>query len=298
MAEDSVIHDGDWHAFERVSIEGRAGVLSVRVGGPALAPAILFNHSILTSSGIWHRQATRLVGAGFRAICVDTRGHGQSLPSPGPYTMSDLAADNVAVLDALSIPRVHQVGVSQGGMTGLRMGVRYPNRLASLFVCAARADAPALFAASWEERIVLARRAGVGALAAPTAERWFGAAFLKTHRDIADALTDCIARTSIDGFIGCAQAMQGLDELDHVGEIDIPTSLVVGGRDEALLQPMREIAVLMPTAEFTVIEDAGHLPQVEQPEHFDQVLLRHLERAADPVWGWQDQVNQQSGPLV
>jgi 3-oxoadipate enol-lactonase len=178
------------------------------------------------------------------------------------------------------------------------MGVYHPERLLSLLVCAARADAPAPFVTSWEERIALVRRAGVESLAGPTAERWLGGAFLKAHRDIADALTECIVHTSADGFVGCAHAIQGLDYLDHLGTISIPTSLVVGESDQALLQPMREMALLMPTAEFTVIRDAGHLPHLEQPQEFDQILFRHLHRSADRLRGSQAQVEHRSSPLV
>ena len=274
-----VIDLGVWPDFEQRHVSGAAGVLSVRIAGPATAPAVLMNHSILTSSAIWRRQATLLVTRGFRVICLDTRGHGSSPGSPAPYAMDDLVGDNVVVLDTLGIGRAHFVGVSQGGMTGFGLGARHPERLESLCVVAARADAPAPFAAAWDERIALVLAQGVRALAQPTAERWFGQPFLDSNPLVARTLLACIGQTTAEGFVGCARAIQALDYLGELHRIDVRTSLLIGSRDEALLQPMREIAPLMPNATFEIIADAGHLPQLDQPDAVDAALLRHL--AAD-----------------
>ena len=50
------------------------------------------------------------------------------------YTLGDMAADTVGMLDALAIARVHLVGVSMGGMIGQIVAARYPERVAS-FTC-------------------------------------------------------------------------------------------------------------------------------------------------------------------
>jgi 3-oxoadipate enol-lactonase len=278
MAAPPVIDMGDWPGFQRRAIPGPAGPLSIRLGGPGIGPAVLLNHSILTSSAIWRRQASLLASQGFRVICLDMRGHGMSPASKGPYAMDDLVADNITVLDALGIDRVHYVGVSQGGMTGFGLGLHYSDRLASLCIIAARADAPATFAAGWDDRIALARSKGIDALAAPTAERWSSKAFLDEHPDLAENLLACIRQTSLDGFVGCAQAIQGLNYLDQLDRIETPTTLLIGTRDETLLQPMRDLAPLIAGAEFQTIEGAGHLPQLDQPERLERLLLSHLAR--------------------
>jgi 3-oxoadipate enol-lactonase len=278
VTEPALIDDKEWPGFERVTVQGAAGPLSVRVGNKAGAKTILFNHSLLTASAIWHRQARHLAEAGWRVMCLDMRGHGQSATPPAPYTMDDLVRDNIAVLDAFSIAKVHFVGVSQGGMTGLGLGTRHADRIASLCLCAMRADAPPPFAAAWEDRITLVRGKGIDALAGPTAERWFGADFLAGHPAVAADLLACIRQTSAEGFIGCAQAIQGLDYLGFVSTITAPLTLVIGSRDEGLLEPMRQLAKIMPRSEYAEIDDAGHLPQIDRPVEFDRILLRHLQR--------------------
>jgi pimeloyl-ACP methyl ester carboxylesterase len=49
-----------------------------------------------------------------------------------PYSMEDMAADTLGVLDALSIAKAHVVGVSMGGMVAQRVAVLAPSRLLSL----------------------------------------------------------------------------------------------------------------------------------------------------------------------
>lgn len=280
MTEASLVDTNEWPGFARRTVQGPAGPLSIRLGNEAGAETVLFNHSILTGSAIWHRQARLLADAGWRVICLDTRGHGRSTASPAPYTMDDLVRDNIAVLDALGIAKAHYVGVSQGGMTGFGLGIGYADRIASLFICAARADAPAPFAAAWDDRIALVRAKGIDALAGPTAERWFGSDFLSNSPAIAADLLTCIRETSAEGFIGCAQAIQGLNYLGGASSMTMPVSLVIGHRDEALLEPMRELSKIVPNNEYMEIGGAGHLPQIDRPAEFDQILLRHLQRVA------------------
>lgn len=285
MTELPVIANAEWPGFERRIIAGPACDISVRIGGDEDGAAVLFAHSILTGSAVWGRQAALLTRRGFRVIGMDMRGHGRSGIAPAPYAMEDLVADVIAVLDAMGIARVHFVGVSQGGMIGFGLGVRHPERLESLCIVAARADAPPAFAAAWDDRIALVRdRGSVDELAQPTAARWFGQDFLDAQPDVAADLIACIRETSAEGFVGCAQAIQGLAYLDGIDRITVPTTLVIGERDTLLLQPMRDLEPLIATASLHEIKDAGHLPQIDQADAFDAVLAHHFEaaRAAIP----------------
>ncbi len=280
MSDISVIDLGEWPHFRQQPVRTKAGTLDVRVHGDNSAPAVLLNHSILTSGAIWSRQASLLAKQGYFVLCLDSRGHGHSSAPAHPYAMNDLVDDNVAVLDHFGVKRAHFVGVSLGGMTGFGLGAHHAERVASLMICAARADAPEAFAAAWDPRIALVQEKGIAALASATAERWFGADFLNSHPAIADRLLACIHETSVDGFIGCARAIQGLNYLADVPRITARTSLVIGSRDELLLSPMRDLAKILPGATLVEIDGAGHLPQIDRPNDFDNVLRDHLSRAS------------------
>ena len=102
----------------------------------------------------WHEDFVEaLVARGFRVIRFDNRDIGLSqgfdaagvpnlaleslrfllgLRVKSPYTLSDMAADAVAVLDVLGIDKAHVCGASMGGMIAQRMAARYPERVKSL----------------------------------------------------------------------------------------------------------------------------------------------------------------------
>jgi 3-oxoadipate enol-lactonase len=166
-------------------------------------------------------------------------------------------------------------------MTGFGLFARHSDRLLSLCIIAARADAPAAFAAAWDDRIDLVRRQGVAPLAQATAARWCGQSFLDRHPAVATALHECILGTSPVGFVGCARAIQGLAYRDVIDRISVPVTLVIGAHDELLLQPMRDIAAAMAGSKLVEINGAGHLPQLDRPEAMEAALIRHLKDAGE-----------------
>ena len=259
----------------------RHGDVAVHLRGDARNPAVVMSHSILSSSAMWDEQAALLAREGWYAVCIDTTGHGNSpAPTTRTVTMDGLAADMVAVLDALDIARAHYVGLSLGGMIGFGLGIHHRVRLLSLMLCDSRADAPPVVAAPWDERIAIAEQHGSCApLAAPTIERWFGKAFVEKNPNVASRLHDVAAATTVKGFVGCARAIQGLDYLAGVAGITVPTTLIVGANDGVLPDAMRDLQQRIGAdAVLETIPDAGHLPNIDQPAAFNAALLRHLRR--------------------
>lgn len=265
---------------EHRRVPGAASELSLMLQGNEAARVVFMTHSILSASMMWEAQADLLAARGWRVIRADTRGHGGSAAPKGPYAMDDLVADTIAVLDALEIKRVHYVGLSLGGMSGFGLGIHHADRLLSLCLCDARADAPPAFAAPWDERIAIAQQQGCSALAESTTERWFGKAFLEAHPDVAQRFREAAAATSTTGFTGCASAIQRLSYLPDVARITTPTTLIVGANDGPLPQAMQGIQAAIRGSEIEVIPGAAHLPNIDQPDAFNAALLRHFDRVA------------------
>ncbi len=260
--------------------QGPAGRIAYSSYGDAGAPVVVMAHSILTSGIMWHEQGKFLAQSGFHVICADTRGHGASDAGQPPYAMQDLYGDTIALLDGLGIERAHYVGLSLGAMSGFGLAIAHGPRLASACLCAGRSDAPGVVASVWDERIELAEKEGTGALAQATIERWFGAPFVTAHGDIASLFRDIIGGTSIDGFKGCARAIQKLDFIDRVDRIKVPVTLLVGSNDGVLPDANRALAEKIEGAAFELIDNAGHLPIIDQADVFNQTLLNHLRRAS------------------
>jgi hypothetical protein len=76
------------------------------LAGPANAPALVFSNSLGENFSMWDPQMPVFQKA-FRVLRYDTRGHGQSSVTPGPYTIEQLARDVLALLDKLDFERVH-----------------------------------------------------------------------------------------------------------------------------------------------------------------------------------------------
>ncbi|HEY9280857.1 MAG TPA: alpha/beta fold hydrolase [Eoetvoesiella sp.] len=245
--------------------------------GPIDAACIVFSHSIMTDSGMWQSQAD-VLRRNFRVIRYDSRGHGKTPHAGDDYSTSLLANDVVSLLDALSLDRVHFVGLSLGGILGFDLAQRYSHRFHSLVICDARSDSPEEFARPWDARIETARSEGMSALVEPTMARWFGSDFLETAA--ADGVRAMISQTSVEGFVATARALQAYDYHDTAPSFSAPVTFIVGENDGVLPDVMRTFAKSCKNADFVSIPSAGHLPNIENPGAFNATLDAHLKRCS------------------
>lgn len=265
------------NTLRKIRIPSTDCELAIYDQGDPSHPAVVMSHSILSASTMWAVQADVLVANGFRVVRIDTRGHGASHSLPAPYSMDDLAMDVVTVLDALGIRRAHYIGVSLGGMIGFGLGVNHSDRLLSLCLCDARADMPTSIGAAWDERIALAQtNNSCAALAVPTTERWFGKANLAANPLMATQFQRTVSSTSVDGFVGCAKAIQGLDYGLRVSSIPVPITLLAGANDGAFPETMLAIQACIDGCRYESIPDAGHLPNIDQPDAFNAAMMGHF----------------------
>src|SRR5512141_2147626 len=99
-------------------VDIRGEPFHVRIDGPDGAPALLLSNSLSSDLSMWDGQVPQWAKT-FHVVRYDARGHGQSVVSPGPYTIAQLGRDALGVLDALGIARAHFCGLSMGGMVGM-----------------------------------------------------------------------------------------------------------------------------------------------------------------------------------
>lgn len=99
----------------------------------------------------------RLAARGFRVTRFDNRDTGKSTWfQPGDsYSLADMAADGMAVLDAASLAKAHIVGVSMGGMIAQRIAINHPDRTLSLTSIMSASGAPGTLTATPEAAAVL-----------------------------------------------------------------------------------------------------------------------------------------------
>lgn len=247
--------------------------LNYRFDGPATAPVLVLSNSLGTDLGMWDPQVSAFATR-FRVLRYDTRGHGASAVTPGPYTIEKLAGDVVQLLDALQIERAHFCGLSMGGMTGMWLGVHRPERLNRLVLCntAALVGTPEI----WKERMEKTQRDGMTSAADGIVERWFTAAFREGQPDAVQRVRRTAEATAVAGYLACCAAIRDMDQRDAVSRIRVPTLVIAGTHDPATPPAAgRFLAERITGAQYVELP-ASHLSNIEQPALFTDAVLRFL----------------------
>lgn len=248
------------------------------VSGPPGAPPLLLLNSLGTSLRMWDPQVPALA-ARFRVIRFDARGHGESPVPSGPYTIEDLGADVLALLDRLGVARAHVCGLSLGGMVGMWLARYAPDRVDRLVLCctSARFEPPR----AWAERARLVRSRGVDAIADAVVARWFTPAFARRHPARLAAARAMLAATPAEGYAACCGLIEHLDLRPALAGIRAATLVVVAADDRAAPpEHGARIAAGIPGASLAVVPDAAHLAGVERPDRVTDLLLTHLTEGA------------------
>lgn len=251
--------------------------VSYSVAGAAEAPVVVLSNSLGATRGMWDPQVPALAER-YRVVTYDTRGHGESPAPAGPYTIDDLTDDLAALLAEVGAARAHVVGLSVGGMTGIRLAARNPERVDRLAVLCSSAKPDAQ---GFLDRAAQVRAEGTAAVAPTVVSRWLTPPFAAEHPDLVARLEAMIAAADDEGYAGCCEAIAALDLRKELGRITAPT-LVVSGADDPALPPEHQRAVAdgIPGAEFLSVSPAAHLANLERPLEITGALLAHLEGAA------------------
>jgi len=252
------------------------GRLFTRVDGEGGKPWLVLSNSLAADHTMWDGQMALLTGR-YCVIRYDTRGHGRSEAPPAPYSFDDLIGDVVAVMDHHGATRASYMGLSLGGMTGLGLALKHPERLERLVCCDARADNPEPFVKSWDDRIAVVDQKGTDGLVAGTIERWLTPGFRQRHPEEEAKLATQIRQTSAEGYKGCAAALKTLNYLKDLGRITVPTLYVVGAEDGgAPLPAVQAMADATPGSRLAIVPDAAHIANVDNPAGFADALRGFL----------------------
>jgi 3-oxoadipate enol-lactonase len=253
-----------------------AGDLRVHhaMDGPAKAPVVVLSNSLGADLSMWEPQVSALRKS-FRVLRYDTRGHGQSGVTAGPYTIEQLARDVVKLLDALDIPSAHFCGLSMGGKIGMWLGAHAADRVQRLVLCNTGARIGTI--ERWNERIKSVRESGLKAVAGTVGERWFTAGFGQRSPEIVARMQAMVERMPPEGYAACCAAIRDSDQRDELAGIHVPTLVIAGSQDPATPPADgRFLADAISGARFVELE-ASHLSTVEAAEAFTSELTAFLQ---------------------
>ncbi|MEP9352566.1 3-oxoadipate enol-lactonase [Xanthobacter sp. KR7-65] len=247
--------------------------------GPEGAPVLLLANSLGTSFHIWDDVMADIVPH-FRVLRYDMRGHGLTDAPPLPdaqsgYSIATLAGDALALMDALHIGKANVCGLSIGGMVAQHLAAHAPERVNRVVLSdtAMQIGPPSV----WNERLAGIRRDGLAAVAPGVMARWFTEGFRTARPELMRGYANMVARTALDGYVGCAMAVRDADLTASAARIRAPVLVVVGDQDPATPPASAEaLAAAIPGARLEVIADASHIPCVEQPQALMGVVLPFL----------------------
>jgi len=249
--------------------------LNVIDEGPRNAAVLMFSHSLAANHHMWDPQAASLM-RDYRVVRYDTRGHGRSSVPPGDYTLAELQADVIAVLDHLQIARVHFIGLSLGGMTAIGLALSQAGRLRSITAANCVAQVPQAAHAMWDERMETARSRGLEALVEPTIGRWFTPDMLATRGAEVERVRDMIRGTPVGGYVGCCAAIKALAYLEHMDRITTPALFIAGNSDAgAPSTAMQDMARRVAGARFVELL-AAHISNMECVDAFSNAVFEHV----------------------
>ena len=259
-----------------MSLATTRGSFRVALDGDAKAPALILCNSLGTTLEMWNPQVSTL-GQSFRLIRYDTRGHGASVVTPGPYSFDDLGQDVLAILDALEVSTASFCGISMGGHTGLWLAVHAAERLNALAVCNSAArigTAPA-----WHERATAVRTGGqaaMQALADSAPARWFTAGFVQSHPGVVQRVQESLACIDAEGYAACCDALATSDLRGDLARIVTPTLLLAGAFDPVTtVADAQAMQAAIAHAQLAVVP-ASHLSNLEASVAFDEAILKFL----------------------
>ena len=250
---------------------------------------------------------TRLAEGGLHVIRFDNRDVGGSThlhdagapdvmaalggdASSASYTLSDMAADTVGLLDHLELDSAHVVGASMGGMIAQTVAIEHPDRVRSL---------TSIMSSTGDRGVGQPTPAGMGALLTPPAS---------TREEAVDRTLAVFRVIGSPGYTLDEDALRARAELSYdrghdpdgvsrqlvavlasgdrtarLGDVRVPT-LVIHGADDPLVEPSgaHATAAAIPHAELVLIDGMGHeLPAALWPQVVARIaaLVERAEQA-------------------
>ncbi len=296
------------------SVKANGITLEYAETGPRDAPVILLIMGLGLQLIAWPRSFCEgLAAHGFRVICFDNRDVGHSTPIPAgslataamlarafiglpvkpPYTLADMARDALGLLDALSIPRAHIVGVSMGGMIAQILATEHPERVKSLTsIMSTTGDRRLPGPRPKVLRALLRPRPRNKALAVRRGMEFYrliaGSGYPPTDDELRDKVERAMQRSYRPGaiFRHLIAVRTAPSRVGALRRVRAPT-LVLHGSDDPLV-PMaggEDTAASIPGARLRIIPGMGHfLPEALVPLLVDEIA-GHCLAAEDAAQG-------------
>ena len=265
-------------------------------GAPGIAfdtagegPVVVFLHGIGGHRTNWRDQLPAFAAHGFCAVAWDARGYGLSDDYEGPLDFADFSHDLARLLDHLEVERAHLVGLSMGGRILQDFYPRYPDRVATLVLCATFPGFDASLTPEKRAEFIRIRKEPLVSgkepkdIAPVVAKTLIGPRATDAHFQ---RLVESMTMLHKESYIKAIEASTLYDRSASLPDIAAPTLLVFGGADSLVVPAVGErMAAEIRGARLIVIPEAGHLVNIEFPDVFNESVLAFLDEHRDTATG-------------
>lgn len=219
----------------------------------------------------------------FRVIAFDLRGSGRSGRPPGPYSLAQLVADALAVLDGAGEESAHVYGFSLGGMVAQELALHAPKRVRSLVLGATTPGGREHELPDAETLGFLRRRASMPAVEGVWASvpyLYGESALEEAPRRIADDVEQQLRfPPNRAGFDAQLLAASKHDAGSRLGDVAAPALVLHGSVDRIVpVANGRRLAGSLRAARFHELAGAGHRYFADAPEAAD-IVVRFLRQS-------------------
>lgn len=234
-------------------------------------PPLLLIHGLGYARWGWEPVVEPLART-FDVISFDNRGIGGSDAPPGPYTVAEMAADAVQVLDEAGVERAHVAGTSLGGMVAQELALGRRERVDRLVLACTHPGGPKAFPMPQRTVELMEARA--------TMREYVENALEPDPRpELVDRILEHRKRTAqpFEPWAAQAAAAAAFDAYDRLGSLAAPT-LVQHGDGDLVVDPRNAelLAAAIPDARTSVYAGAGHLFMWQEPARFVRELKEFL----------------------
>ena len=248
------------------------------------AETVLLSAGLGGAAGYWTPQLAALKER-YRIVTYDQDGTGRkrSTELPAGYSIADMADEVLGILDATGTASCHFVGHALGGLAGVDLALRAPDRLRSLSVINGWATADAHTRRCFEVRVALLKHAGAEAYVRaqpiflyPAA--WLAANAARMVQEDAHALSGF---QGTNNLLRRIEALLRFDATPHLDALRLPV-LLAAARDDVLVPctQSEHLATAIAGATLHVAPWGGHGMNVTEPDAFNAALLDFLDRHA------------------
>jgi len=258
-----------------LDLPGRGTTFVRELPGPPGGPTLVLLHGLAANAALNWFTTMAPLGAGFRVIAMDHRGHGRGIRARRRFRLADCADDVVAMADALGIERFIPVGYSMGGPIAQLTWHRHRERVAGMVLCATSRN----FRGRPREQLQFAAIAAVativrGSPAGPIRDAVEGLLVPSFGEPrLRQWVRAQLHQNDVRSVIQAADTLGRFSSHSWIGRVDVPTSVVVTQRDRLVPAGRQlKLARSIPGAVVHVC-DGDHLVCATNPERFLAALI-------------------------